>query len=147
MLKQRCNYYKRFIQTTQQFVNKMLFAISQFRFLSKFLCLVSSVACKFININIGVYQIATYVMHIMHIHFNSLWPTDAKSRRHQAITWINVILLPVRSSDIHLRAISRAVPQPLITKIGLEMTPLNFNVTLPGANELITTVPKLYHEW
>ena len=56
--------------------------------------------------------------------------------RHQAITWTNVDLSSVRSSSIHLRAISYEIPQPPFTKISLEITYLKLNWNLPGANEL-----------
>ena len=57
---------------------------------------------------------------------NSLWPSDAIWRhrsgstlawRHQAITWTNVGLSSVRSSYIHLMAISQEMHQPSITTI------------------------------
>ena len=41
--------------------------------------------------------------------------------RHQAITWTNVDLLSVRSTDIHLSAISQEIVQPSITKISLKI--------------------------
>ena len=56
--------------------------------------------------------------------------------RHQAITWTNVDLSSVRSSGIHLRAISWEMPQPPFTKVSLKMTYLKLNWKLPGANEL-----------
>ena len=55
---------------------------------------------------------------------------------HQAITWTNVALLSVRSSDIHLGAISQKIHQPPITKINLKVNYLNLYPNLPGANEL-----------
>ena len=42
----------------------------------------------------------------------------------------------VKSSDIHIRAISQEMPQPSITKIYLKITCLKFNSNFPGANEL-----------
>ena len=42
--------------------------------------------------------------------------------RHQAITWTNVYLSSVRSSDNHPRAISQGVHQPSITKFSLKFT-------------------------
>ena len=42
--------------------------------------------------------------------------------RHQAITWNNVEWSPVKSSDVHIRAISQEMPQPSITKICLKIT-------------------------
>ena len=41
---------------------------------------------------------------------------------HQAITWTNVDLSSVRSSDNHLKAIAPEMPQPSITKIALKIT-------------------------
>ena len=79
----------------------------------------------------------------------SLRPTDAIWRHrsgstlaqviawwHQAITWTNVNLSSVRSSGIHLRAISWEIPQPLFTKVGLKITYLKLIWNLPGANDL-----------
>ena len=88
---------------------------------------------------------------IMNAWVNSLWPSNAIRRqgsestlaqvmvvvgRHQAITWTNVDLSPVRSTDILIRAISQQMPQPSITKICLKMTCLKFHSNFPGANEL-----------
>ena len=56
--------------------------------------------------------------------------------RHQAITWTNVDWSSVKSSDIHVRAISQEMPQPSITKICLKITCLKFHSYFPGANEL-----------
>ena len=42
--------------------------------------------------------------------------------RHQAITWTNVDKSSVRSSDIHLRAITEEPPQPSTTKVSLKIT-------------------------
>ena len=42
----------------------------------------------------------------------------------------------MRSSDIHLRAISQEIPRPSITKIHLKITYLKFHSNLPGANAL-----------
>ena len=41
---------------------------------------------------------------------------------HQAITWTNVDWSSVKSSDIHIRAISQEMPQPSVTKICLKIT-------------------------
>ena len=57
--------------------------------------------------------------------------------QHLAITWTNVYLSSGRSSDIHLKAISEDIPQPLITKVSLRITYLRFHANLSGANELI----------
>ena len=46
--------------------------------------------------------------------------------QHQAITWTNVDLILVKSSDIRLRKISLKEPQLSITKISLKVTYLNF---------------------
>ena len=43
----------------------------------------------------------------------------------------------VRSSGIHLRAISKEIPEPSITKISLEIAYLIFHSNFPGANELM----------
>ena len=56
--------------------------------------------------------------------------------RHQAITWTNVDWSSVKSSDIHIRAISQEMPQSSITKICLKITNLKFHWNFPGANEL-----------
>ena len=56
--------------------------------------------------------------------------------RHQAITWIKVDLSIVKSSGIHLMAISQEIPQPQITEIRVKITSLKFRSNLPGANEL-----------
>ena len=42
--------------------------------------------------------------------------------RHLAITWTNVDLSSVRSSGIHLRAISLEIPQPPFAKVSLQIT-------------------------
>ena len=54
---------------------------------------------------------------------------------HQAITWTNVDLSSVRSSNNHLRANLQETSQPSITKISLEITFLKFNLNLTEANE------------
>ena len=60
--------------------------------------------------------------------------------RHQAITWTNVDLLSVRSSGIHLKAISQEIPQPPFTKVSLKITYLKLSWNLPGANELNVSI-------
>ena len=55
--------------------------------------------------------------------------------RHQTITWTNVDWSSVESSDIHIRAISLKMPQP-ITKICLKITCLKFHSSFPGFNKL-----------
>ena len=42
----------------------------------------------------------------------------------------------MKSSDIHIRAISQKMLQPLITKIHLKTAYLKFHSNFPGANEL-----------
>ena len=79
---------------------------------------------------------------------NSLWPSDAICQhwlrqwlvawRHQAITWTNVDWSSVKSSDIHIRAISKEMTQPSITKICLKITCLKCHSNFPGVNELIS---------
>ena len=58
------------------------------------------------------------------LEVNTLWPGDTiwrqGSRWHQAITWTNVDLSSLRSSDVHLREISLEISQPSITKISLK---------------------------
>ena len=56
--------------------------------------------------------------------------------RHQAITWTNVDLSSVGSSDIHLRASSQEIPQPSMTEIIWKIKYLKFHLNFPGANEL-----------
>ena len=59
--------------------------------------------------------------------------------RHQAITFTNVDLSPVKSSAINLRASSREISQPSISKISLKIVYLKFHSIIPGPNELIMT--------
>ena len=66
-------------------------------------------------------------------HWLRLWLV---AWRHQAITWTNVDLSSVKSSDIHRNTIALEISQPPITKISLKMTYLKFCLNLPGANEL-----------
>ena len=54
----------------------------------------------------------------------------------ETITWTNVDWSSMKSSDIHIRAISHQMPQPSITKICLQITCLKFHSNFPGANEL-----------
>ena len=58
--------------------------------------------------------------------------------QHQPITRINDNISSVRSCDIHLRAISKDIPQPWITDISLKLTQEKFCSNLPGTKELIT---------
>ena len=62
--------------------------------------------------------------------------------RYQAITWTNVDLSLVKSSDIHLLATSLEIPQPSISKCSLKITYLKSHSNLTGANELKKT-----HAW
>ena len=81
------------------------------------------------------------------VSFNSLGPGDAiwQQRsgsklvqvmaccwRHQAITWTNIDWSSMKSSDIHIGAISQQMPQSSITKICLKIT-----FEFPRANELM----------
>ena len=68
-------------------------------------------------------------------HWLRLW-LDAW--QHQAITWTNVDLSSVRSTQIFLGIISEKISQPLIPEISLKIICLNFHSKLPGANELIS---------
>ena len=63
--------------------------------------------------------------------------------RHQAITWTNVDLSSVRSSDFLLRASLQEIPQPSITEIIWKIKYLKFYSNFPGANELIHVVLKM----
>ena len=56
--------------------------------------------------------------------------------QHQAITWTNVDLSLIRSSDNHQKVISQKIPQPSIIKISWRITYLKFHSNLPGANDL-----------
>ena len=56
--------------------------------------------------------------------------------RHQAITWTNVDLSSLRSSDIHLRAVSHLIPLPPFTKIRLKIAYIRFHSNLPEVNKL-----------
>ena len=57
--------------------------------------------------------------------------------RHQAITWPNIDLSSVRSSYIHMMAISQEIHQPSIIQFSAKITHRKFCSNLPGANELI----------
>ena len=46
----------------------------------------------------------------------------------------------MKSSGIHIRAISQEMPQPPVTTISLKITWLTFHSNFPGANELMHTV-------
>ena len=65
---------------------------------------------------------------------------------HQTITWTNVELSSVRSSDNnHLRAISLEIYQPSITNVYLKIDYQKFHSNLLGANGL--KLPQLRHGW
>ena len=66
------------------------------------------------------------------MHINSLYV----AWWHQAITWTNVYLSSLRSSDFHLRAILLEISQPSVTKISMKMFFLRFCWNPPGANEV-----------
>ena len=85
------------------------------------------------------------------VQINSLCPSDARHMAtlisvkissgnvlliDQAITWTNVDLSSVRSSDNYLWPISQDIPQPSTIKIRLKVTYLKFHSDLPGASEL-----------
>ena len=46
----------------------------------------------------------------------------------------------MKSSDIHIRAISLELPQPSITTIHLKITYLKLHLNSPGTNELSVTM-------
>ena len=46
----------------------------------------------------------------------------------------------MKSSDIHIMAISQGMPQPAITKIRLKITYIEFHSNFLGANELISCI-------
>ena len=71
-------------------------------------------------------------------HWPRWWLVDW---RHHAITWTNVDLPSVQSSDINLGAISQGKPQTLIAKFSLKITHLKFHSNLPKANELTHCKP------
>ena len=62
---------------------------------------------------------------------NGLLPDGTKNN------WTIVDLSTLRSSDVHLRAISFEISQPWVTKISLKIISLRFYRKLPGANELM----------
>ena len=83
---------------------------------------------------------------------NLLWPIDAIWQHKTeatlaqvmaccllapAVTWANVDLSSVTSSDIYLGAISQEVPQPSIIKISLKITFLKISFKSPSANKLV----------
>ena len=54
----------------------------------------------------------------------------------ETTTWTSVDLPYVKSSDIHLKAISHEIPQAWITKISFKINHLKCHSNLPGPNEL-----------
>ena len=54
--------------------------------------------------------------------------------------WLSVDWSSVKSSDIHIMAISQEMPQPSITKICLNITYLKCHSNFPGANEIMHMV-------
>ena len=70
-------------------------------------------------------------------HWLRLWLV---AWRHQAITWTNVDWSSVKSSDIHIRAISQEMPQPSDTKICLKITSLKFHSNFPGAKSTVLRI-------
>ena len=82
------------------------------------------------------------------ILFYSLRPSDTiwRHRSGSTLAQVKACCLPapnhylnlssVRSSDIHVRAISQEIPQPTIIQISLKIIHLKFNSNLPRANEL-----------
>ena len=63
-------------------------------------------------------------------------PPTPSHWQHQAITWTNIDWSLVKSSDSHIRAISKEMLQPAIAKMGLKITYIKFHSNFPGANEL-----------
>ena len=59
------------------------------------------------------------------------------------MTWTNVNLSAVSSSNIRLLAISQELLQPFSNKISLSITHLDFHSNLPDDNEL-QGVPAIY---
>ena len=59
------------------------------------------------------------------------------TRRQEAITWTNDEFSLVKSSAIHLGAISQGIRLPSINKISFKCTSLKFHSILSGANELM----------
>ena len=73
---------------------------------------------------------------------NSLWPCDSiwfhrsESTLAQVIAWCQTDLSSLRSSVIHLRAISRGTLHRSITRISFKIDCRKFHSNLPGANDL-----------
>ena len=83
---------------------------------------------------------------------NSLWPSDAIWRQGSRSTLVQVmaccltaprhylnqcwLIITIRYSDVHPRAISLEISQPSVTKISLKIIFLRFYWNLPGTSEL-----------
>ena len=63
------------------------------------------------------------------------------TRRQEAIIWTNDDISLVKSSAIHLGAISQGIRLPSINKISFRCTSLKFHQILSGANELMFLNP------
>ena len=102
-----------------------------------------------------VWQVVTKLWEVLKLPLiivNSLWPSDARWWHSTGSTFAQemacCLLAPshylyrcwfisgVRSSDIHLRAITKEMPQQSIIKISLKIIHLKYHSNLPGANEL-----------
>ena len=76
--------------------------------------------CSYFDWNFTHYDLVTsYGDRNLRQHWLRQWLV---AWRHQTITWTNVDWSSVKSSDIHIRAISQEMPQPTITKICLKIT-------------------------
>ena len=74
---------------------------------------------------LGIFSIKSQILIWIHYltHCGPVTPQgimDLGQHWHQAITWTNVDLSSVWSIDIHMRAISQEIPQPLVTKSSLK---------------------------
>ena len=89
------------------------------------------------------------------VRFNSLWPSDtiwqqrsgstlaqvmAWCRQAMLTCWTNVDWSSVKSSEIHIMAISQEMPQPSSTKIRLKITCLKFHSNFSGGQWVNTKV-------
>ena len=61
------------------------------------------------------------------------------------LKWNDVDLQSVRSSDIHLKAISQEISQPSTTEVSFKMTRLKFHLNLPGVSAHDRDIIHLYH--
>ena len=101
-------------------------------------------------------RLKAYTVHeVNQAVINSLWPIDVICRQGSGSTLAQVMACCLATpshylnqcwqiireiSDIHIRAISQEMPQPVITKIRLKITYLKFHSHFPGANELIQVI-------